>query len=187
MHIKNIFKNIPTLHTPRLILRRIKRTDIDDIFDYAHNPETSKFLLWYPHETKGDTRFYFHNVDKRYKAAEFFDWAIEEKNSCRMIGTCGFTAIHEIDRKAEVGYVINPRYMGNGYATEAVMRVLEFAFFDLGLERVEARYIIGNDKSRRVMEKCFMKYEGTQRHSVMAKGRFFDVGVYAVISSEFKK
>ena len=187
MHIKSIFKNIPTLYTPRLILRRMRRSDIEDIFDYAHNPETSKFLLWYPHQTLNDTRFYYRNVDKRYKAGEFFDWAIEERLSGRMIGTCGFTAIHELDRKAEVGYVINPRHKGKGYATEALRRVLEFGFFELDFERIEAHYIIGNDKSLNVMEKCLMKHEGIQRHAVMAKGRFFDVGICAVLSSEFKK
>lgn len=187
MHIKDIFKNIPSLHTPRLILRRMQRFDIDDIFDYAHNPETSKFLLWYPHETKRDTGIYFKNVDKRYKAAEFYDWAIEERVSGRMIGTCGFTSINEIDRKAEIGYVINPRHKGKGYATEAVMRVLEFGFGELGFERIEARYMLGNDRSRRVMDKCYMRYEGIQRHAVFAKGRFFDIGICAVLASDFKK
>ena len=187
MKIKDIFKTIPTLHTPRLILRRIMRCDINDIFDYAHNPETSKFLLWYPHETVADTRFYYRNVDKRYKCGEFFDWAVIEKESGRMIGTCGFTSISEMDEKAEIGYVINPRHKGRGYATEAVMRVLEFAFSELSLERVEARYIIGNDRSRSVMDKCYMKFEGIQRHAVKAKGRFFDVGICAVLSKEFPK
>lgn len=187
MQIKNIFKDIPTLYTARLILRRMRKSDIDDIFDYAHNPETSKFLLWYPHQTVNDTRFYYRNVDKRYKEGKFFDWAIEEKASGRMIGTCGFTDINELDRKAEVGYVINPRHKGKGYATEALMRVLEFGFLELNFERIEARYIIGNDRSLRVMEKCFMKHEGIQRHSILAKGRFFDVGVCAILSSEFKR
>ncbi len=187
MLIKNIFKRIPTISTERLRLRRIERRDIDDIFDYSHNPETSRFLLWYPHDTKNTTKIYYKAIDKRYKNGDFFDWGIEEIKSGRMIGTCGFTSISEIDEKAEIGYVINPRYQGQGYAMEAVMRVLKYGFYELGLERIEARFIIGNDASRKVMEKCGMVYEGTQRHGVKAKGKFYDVGVFAILSDEFKK
>ena len=187
MGIKDIFRHIPTLHTERLLLRRIERRDVDDIFEYSHNPETSKFLLWYPHEKKSDTVYYYKAVDKRYKSGEFFDWAIIERSSGKMIGTCGFTSINERDEKAEVGYVINPFYWGRGYATEALLRVIEFGFSDLRLERIEAKYIIGNDASRRVMEKCGMTYEGTLVHSIKAKGRFFDVGVCALVSDMFHK
>ena len=45
-----------------------------------------------------------------------------------MIGTCGFTRIDEENRIVEIGYVLNPSYWGNGYATEAVNIVLDFAF-----------------------------------------------------------
>ena len=185
MGIKDIFRHIPTLYTERLILRRIERRDIDDIFEYSHNAETSKFLLWYPHEKKSDTVYYYKAVDKRYKSGEFFDWAVVEKASGKMIGTCGFTSICERDDKAEVGYVINPSFWGQGYASEALVRVIEFGFSDLGLERIEAKYIIGNDRSRKVMEKCGMSFEGINRHAMKSKGRYFDIGVCALLSEKY--
>ncbi len=185
LNILNVFKRIPTLFTERLILRRIERRDIDDIFDYASNPETSKYLLWYPHNTKFDTKVYFNAVDKRYKLGKFYDWAVVDKTSGKMIGTCGFTSITPEDEKAEIGYVINPSYKGRGIATEAVKRVLRFGFDELLLERIEARYIIGNDASLRVMQKCGMRFEGTQRHGVKCKGRFADVGICAITSGDF--
>ena len=185
MGIKDIFRRIPTITTERLILRRIERYDVDDIFEYSSNPKTSAFLLWYPHERKSDTVYYFKEVDKRYRRGEFFDWAVVEKESGKMIGTCGFTSIDERNDKAEIGYVINPHFWGRGYATEAVKRVLEFGFSYLDLERIEAKYIIGNDASRRVMEKCRMTYESTQMHAIKAKGRFFDIGVCSILSESF--
>ena len=179
-----IFQNIPTLRTERFILRRIVRDDIDDIYDYSSNPETSRYLLWYPHDDLSVTRAYFKIINRKYKNGTFYDWGIVDAVSGKMIGTCGFTAINELDNRAEIGYVINPSYKGRGIATEVVRRVIRFGFEVLGLERIEARYIIGNDASRRVMEKCGMSFEGIHKHAVRAKGRYFDVGVCAVIAGE---
>jgi RimJ/RimL family protein N-acetyltransferase len=81
--------------------------------------------------------------------------------------------------------VINPAYRGNGYACEALERVLKFGFEVLELNRIEAKYIVGNDASRRVMEKCGMKFEGVARQSMLIKGKYRDIGKYAILKSEF--
>ena len=62
MHVKDfeIFKNIPTLKTERLILRKISKNDLDDIFEYSSDPEISRFLLWSAHENKRVTKFILH-------------------------------------------------------------------------------------------------------------------------------
>ena len=104
-----------------------------------------------------------------------------------MIGTCGFTRIAPLDDKAEIGYVINPEYQGRGFATEAVGRVLSFGFEDLGLERIEARYIVGNDSSLKLMQRVKMTPEGVIRHGVYAKGKYHDVGVCSILSDEYYK
>ena len=67
----DIFKSIPTLETERLILRRMKTTDLYDVFDYAKRYEVSEFLLWYPHDELGFTKKYLKVVDTKYKRGEF--------------------------------------------------------------------------------------------------------------------
>ena len=56
----------------------------------------------------------------------------------------------------EIGYAIHPVFHGNGYATEAVSAVLA-ELCDMGFAKVKAGYFVGNEASRRVMEKCGMK------------------------------
>ncbi|MBR3862967.1 MAG: GNAT family N-acetyltransferase, partial [Clostridia bacterium] len=54
----------------------------------------------------------------------------------------------------------------------------------LGLHRIEARYMIGNDASRRVMDKVGMQFEGVQREAMLVKGAYRDIGVCAILSNE---
>ena len=46
-----IFAKIPTIETPRLVLRKMKPSDSEDMFEYASRPEVSEYLLWLPHAT----------------------------------------------------------------------------------------------------------------------------------------
>lgn len=55
-----IFAKIPTLETERLILRRMKPSDSEDMFEYASRPEVSEYLLWLPHTTQRFTKNYLH-------------------------------------------------------------------------------------------------------------------------------
>jgi len=106
---------------------------------------------------------------------------------CKMIGTCGFTSFNCSSDSAEVGYVLNPEYWGRGIAVEALQRILAFGFEDLGLHRIEARFIDGNDRSRRVMEKAGMNFEGILREAMLVKGNYVNVGICSILESEWKE
>ena len=64
---------------------------------------------------------------------EYLDWGIVLKSTGKLIGTCGFTSVDLEHSKGEIGYVLNKAYRNLGYGTEAVNRVLEYAFEDLEL------------------------------------------------------
>lgn len=181
----NIFSSIPQLECDRLILRRMKRTDAADMYEYAKDDEVTRYLLWNPHENVEYTEQYLQYVQTKYREGSFYDWAIELKAEKKMIGTCGFTAIDTDNSRGEIGYVINPAYRGHGYASEAVSRILDFGFDNLELHRIEAKYIVGNEASRRVMEKCNMKFEGIAKESMLIKGEYRDIGCCAILKSEY--
>ncbi|MBQ2729517.1 MAG: GNAT family N-acetyltransferase [Clostridia bacterium] len=181
--IKTIFRDPPVLYTERLTLRKMERGDYIDMFDYARLPEVTRYLTWEPHPDKMYTMRYLSHVQSKYRCAEFYDWAII--HSGHMIGTCGFTTIDEANLCGEIGYVVSPRYHNHGIATEVVSRVIDFGFNTLGLNRIECRYMIGNDASRRVMEKVGMTYEGTLRESMYVKGRYVSVGICSILRSEY--
>ena len=182
-----IFANLPTLNTERLVLREMRVGDCFDMFDYAKRQEVTKYLTWSSHPNVEYTKAYLKNLKSHYKMGMFYDWAIILKDENKMIGTCGFTHFNLPSNSAEIGYVINPDFRGKGIAAEAATRVIEFGFDYLGLNRIEARYMIGNDASRRVMEKLGMSFEGVAREAICVNGVYKDVGNCAVLKKEFEK
>ncbi len=185
--IYRVFSHLPELTTERLTLRKMLVADTSDMYEYASREEVTRYLTWMPHSDRSYTREYLQYLGNRYSAGMFYDWAIVYEPDCKMIGTCGFTSFNCSHDSAEVGYVLNPEYWGKGIAPEAVSRVLEFGFEDLGLHRIEARFMEENDRSRRVMEKVGMTFEGIIREGMFVKGNYVNVGVCSVLASEWKE
>ena len=182
----HIFSHMPELETPRLLLRAMRVKDTDDMYAYAQNAEVTQYLLWRPHQTRDYTRRYLEYLVGRYRIGAHYEWAMIHKETGRMIGTCGFANIDCPNNRAELGYVLNPDYRGQGLVVEAAQRVLRFGFNVLGLHRIEARYMVENKASRRVMDKLGMKFEGVARSSMLVRGVYRDIGTCAILAAEFR-
>ncbi|MBE6674175.1 MAG: GNAT family N-acetyltransferase [Ruminococcaceae bacterium] len=180
-----MFSKIPEMETDRLLFRAIRRSDIEDVYEYSANPKTSEFLLWEPHNSIEYTKKFIDIVLSKYKLGEYNDWAIVLKENNKMIGTCGFTRIDEYNSIAEIGYVLNPKYWGYGIATEAAKKVVDFAFEVLKVNRVEAKFMFGNEASLRVMNKIGMKFEGYQREAMLVKGKYRTIGISSILKREY--
>lgn len=181
------FRDPPEIHTERLLLRRMKKTDYRDMYEYACNPDVTKYLTWEVHPNSSYTLRYLAYVATRYRAGEFFDWAVVWRENNKMIGTCGFTSFSYTHNSAEIGYVLNPAYWGQGIAAEAVRAVIRFGFMTLNLHRIEAKYMVGNDQSRRVMEKSGMTFEGIQRESMFIRDEYRDIGICSILFRDYMK
>ncbi|ANU12103.1 ribosomal protein N-acetyltransferase [Planococcus antarcticus DSM 14505] len=98
----------------------------------------------------------------------------------------GSTGLHRIDwevRKFEIGYWIDSRFEGKGFATEAVERITRFAFEELGANRVEIRCDPDNVRSRAVANRLHFELEGTLRNDAVSRvgNKLRDTCVYAKI------
>ena len=102
-----------------------------------------------------------------------------------MVGTCGFTRFRYEDDCGEIGYVLSPEVWGRGYAVEALRALLSFGFGTLGLARIEARIIAGNEPSLRVTEKLGMTCEGYLRNGMRIKGVLRTIGISSILRSEY--
>ena len=182
---KRIFRNPPVLLTDRLQFRAMRESDAEDMFEYAKKEETVRYLLWPVHENVAYTRSYLSYVQDQYKKGAFYDWAVVVRENNKMIGTGGFTKIEEKHKCAQIGYVLNPAFWNLGYGTEIARELLSFGFNALGLHRIEAQYMVGNDRSRRVMDNCGMTCEGTARQSMFVKGDYKDIVTCAILRDEY--
>ncbi|MBE6549465.1 MAG: GNAT family N-acetyltransferase [Ruminococcaceae bacterium] len=185
--IYKIFSAMPTLRTERLILRPMKESDANDMFDYAQREDVTTYLLWSPHRSVSYTREYLKYIETRYDVGDFYDWAVIERSSGKMIGTCGFTRIDMPNNVGEIGYVLNPDFHGKGYGTEAASEALRFGFDVIGLHRIEAKFMEGNRASLHVMDKLGMSFEGFRRESMLVKGKYRTVGICALLSEDYHR
>lgn len=185
MDTVSYFRKDPRLETERLLLRKLAPKDAADMYEYSCRPETSEYLLWSPHTHLSFTADLIRYLQNEYEIGRYFDFAVIYKENMKMIGTAGLTSIDEKNSSCEVGYVLNPDYWNKGIATEALQAVMNFAFCELNFNRVEAKYMAGNEASRHVMEKCGMTHEGIQRSKLFVKGKFRDIGVCAILRSEY--
>ena len=180
-----IFKDPPTLKTERLVLRKLTKKDVYDVFAYASREEVSRYLLWRPHRNIDESARYLKLLNKKYKNLTLYDWGIEYEG--KIIGTVGFTRFCAGYTVGEIGYVISDLYRGREIAVEAAKRLIKFGFEELSLNRIEARYLIENKASQRVAEKCSMTHEGVLRKSIIVKGEPRDLGISAILKEEYFK
>jgi RimJ/RimL family protein N-acetyltransferase len=149
------------LQTERLRLRKPKLSDAEVIFrEYACDPEVTRFVSWRAHENVAETREFLRVCLVAWDVGRAFQWVIERKEDSQLIGM--LAARVEIHRW-ELGYVLARRFWGNGYMTETVKGLIEWAFQRPEVFRVWAVCDIENVASARVMERAGMQREGVLR------------------------
>ena len=186
MTITEFYRHLPVLETERLVLRPLQASDLDDLFEYTQDEETARYVTWNANQTIDQAEQFLTYVLSNYKQGKQAPWAIEWKETGKMIGTIDFIHLLLDDNKqAELGYALSRQFWGKGIVTEAVECVMAFGFEELKLERIQARCMEGNIGSARVMEKVGMTYEGTLRRLIFIKGAFHDVKMYAMLRDEY--
>lgn len=174
---------IPQLQTPRLLLRPFKADDASTVQRLAGVPEVALTTLNipYPYED-GTAEEWISLHEPRWEAKEFLTLAITTEAE-GLVGAVGLH-LNQPNHRGELGYWVGLPYWNRGYATEASEALLDYGFRELNLNRVQARYMVRNPASRKVMEKLGMKLEGVLRQHSLSRGQFEDIGIYAILASD---
>src|SRR5690606_9011521 len=173
------------LTTERLILRDFVESDWPAMLEYQRE---ESFLRYHPWESRGE-------ADVRSLLERFIQWqeeeprhrfqpAITRRGSDEVIGSVGVRANDPGGLIADLGFELAPRCWGKGFATEAASAMLEFGFQQMELHRITAHCIAENTASARVLERIGMRPEGRLREAEYFRGRWWDVLLYAVLSSD---
>lgn len=93
--------------------------------------------------------------------------------------------LHQNLMQAEIGFTLDRRYQGQGYATEAVRAMLEFLFADGRLRRISAECDARNAPSARLLERVGFQREGLRRQQTWAKGEWTDELLFGILAAEF--
>ena len=150
-------KDIIIAETDRLILRRYKKSDLSDLYEYLSDKEVVKFEPYKPMNMQDAE----NSLDWRISTDEMV--AVELKSNHKMIGNV-YLRKRDFDA-LEIGYVFNQKYWGKGYAKESCMELIKLAFSD-GIHRIYAECDPQNTSSWRLLEKLGFEKEAHLRKNI---------------------
>ena len=149
------------LETERLIMRRWEESDAEDLFKYASDPDVGPIAGWPAHQSIDESRDVIRNV---FNGKEAYAICLKEDKKAigaielKLYGSRG-NDLATADDECELGYWLGKSFWGQGIMPEAVGEMLRHAFEDCGMQKVWCGYYEGNNKSKRVQEKCGFKYQ----------------------------
>ncbi len=167
-------------------LRKMRDSDVETFYDLYYGDVSRRGPFW----PSGPTAFAsLPDVRKRYqdngywKPTEKFSILLIVDKSDKMLGLLGF---HPSMYDAyEIAWMIfEPEYRGKGYASEATRMLIDYLFDGMQLNRLEAYIHPDNTASRRLAEKCGLKYESTMRGVWYQHGTYQDLTLYAILRAE---
>lgn len=180
------FNPFPVIETNNLVLRRMEHRDIDDIFQMRNSPEMHEYTDTRPDKTTEETRIYIEKMNKGVDENKWIIWAIEHRQSKKVIGSISIWNINIEQRSGELGYGIIPDYQGKGLMKEALLRVVDYGFNVMKLRVVDAYTEESNIKSCKLLDNCkFIKANRVDDQGYYSN-RVYHMIVYRLGNVNFK-
>lgn len=173
------------LETKRLLLRPFMDADAEDLYEYAQDPRVGPIAGWPVHTGLENSREIIRTV---FSVPNVF--AVVDKNSGKVIGSAGFVGggYPELPGPSdEIGYALSPAFWGRGLIPEAVNELLRFGFQQLGLSVIWCNHYDGNQKSKRVIEKCGFYYRFSRETEVTLMNERRLTHFYALTRQEWEE
>lgn len=169
------------IETERLIIRMFGMDDFDALAPILGDSEVMEYSVAGALDRAAARDYFQKRFLGQYEYCGFGFWALIDRNDGSLVGFAGLI-IQEIEgmEEVELGYRLARRYWGLGLATEAVLAIRDYAFQELGLERLISIIEPRNVRSIRVAEKIGMKL------AFQDTFHGFDVNIYECVMKEEK-
>lgn len=153
-------KILSTIKAKRVSLRPLNENDIDSWFEIFSNEEVLRYWGRSVMTEKSEAAERLRSINEEIQSGELFQWGVALNANNKVIGTCMLTNLDMDNRRAEVAYLLNRAFWRQGLMREALIALLNHAFDEINLERLEAIVNVSNEPSIRILEKlCFHREE----------------------------
>lgn len=174
----------PVLAGSRVRLRPPRKEDAVPLYRCWSHPEVARWLGMSPPASPEEAEELVGLLLRMEEEQESLRWSIVLGEG-EPIGSCGFNQWQlEGAFRAELGYELAPSYWGNGYMREALTLLLRYGFGEMGLNRIEALCLPGNQRAGRLMTSLGFRHEGTLREYRHSPAGFLDADLYALLRRE---
>lgn len=174
------------IETQRLIIRNLRKSDLESFYDYRSNPEVTKFQ-GFNVLTKSEAAAFIkqHSVLKFGIPQQWVQYAIEYKNTHQLIGDCAICFADD-GHSAQIGITISPPFQNIGIAKETVHALLEFLFGLPDFHRVTGTADSENHSSISLLKSCGFKQEGHFIDSYFSHGKWHSEYQFAILRPDWE-
>lgn len=173
------------LHTERLVLRPLKSTDVQALFEVFSDPKVMRHWSGAAWNSIEQAQQKIAQYDKALRESESIGLGIVNIQTNTVIGTCSLFQLDEQCRRAEIGYGMVSTAWGNGYMYEALTALINFGFEVLDLNRIEADIDPRNQPSLRSVERLGFIKEGHLRERWIVEGEISDSSIYGLLRRDW--
>jgi len=177
------------IETDRLILRLFERADLDAVMTYHALPEVQRYLDWKARD-RVEVRAALDAMRKQHRLTrpgDTFTLAVERKSDDALIGQVSLRWHDATAAQAELRFVFAPMYRHQGYASEAVKRMLTFGFAEFRFHRVFAVCDAKNEQSARLLKGIGIRLEAHYREHALFNGEWDEELHFAVLDREWQR
>jgi len=179
-----VSSDLPTIDGNRVRLRQLSAADLDDLHRVFSDATAMRYWSRPAFVDLAETRDYLAAIDAGRQRGDLLQWGIEHVGQARIIGT---TTLFYIDReqgRAEIGYILQSSYWGQGLANEALTAVLRHARDQMGMRRIDADVDPRNAASLRCIERLGFVREGFARERWVVAGEVQDSVLLGLLTRE---
>ena len=175
------FAEFHEIETERLLLRQLQLGDVYEYYERLFGDgDVSRYMLFDPHQTILESLESVQEKLARYESGNFYCWGVELKEEAGLMGLVELLRFDEQTDTCSFVYMLGCNYWNQGYGTEMLKAVFQFAFDELKVERILADHMSPNIASGRAMEKAGMKHIGTETGKYEKLGLRFDAEIYEI-------
>ena len=172
--------------TERLLLRPLQSSDTPAIFAIRSDAAVMRYASSLPLATLGEAEEFVEREVAAQAQGQTLRLALERADDHVLIGTCILFHLHAQCRRAEIGYELRRDAWGRGYMHEALRTMLDIAFAQFGLNRIEADIDPRNTPSARSLERVGFTREGVLRERWIVNDEISDSALYGLLRSEWQ-
>ena len=168
-------------------LRLLNKADADELFALieANRTYLKQWLSWLETtQTVDDTRHFIQLTRDRYQDKQGFAAALCYQQ--HIVGIAGLNGIDWANRRSSIGYWIAQSYQGKGLITHACKAILNYAFGELNLNRIEILCAAQNTRSQAIPHRLGFTYEGTLREAQWLNAHFVDHHIYSILQRDWR-
>lgn len=176
-------EQFPVLHTERLDLIEIQQVHLRDLYRIFGDKEVTRFYNLLPFKEEKEAQKLLDWFCCRFKDGLGIRWGIALKGESSIIGTIGFNNYTRLHR-ANIGYDLCKEYWNQSYMSEALEKVVTFAFERLEVNRIEAEVMQGNIASEKLLLKAGFTNEGILRQWMYWNNTYYDMTMFSLLRSD---